>query len=229
MRSTLKWAAFLAVLITTAGWAGEAKYSIKTVDKSAPPKELDESIRKLLNDHSIKLLDPNGKTIGELWFRKVVPVDATAEQLKNGLTYREVKESTILAAVRFEQDWSDYRKQKVKPGVYTLRLGFQPMDGDHMGTAPHNEFCLLLSADKDTKTDLIDTKALQKLSTDSIGTTHPGVMLLFPYNNPKDAAKLVSKSNDHWVLNVKENVSVGGKTAEQGLGIGLTVVGHSES
>src|SRR6266540_2112808 len=146
MLSTLRWAPFLAVLaITGAGWTGEGKYSIKTVAKSAPPKELDESIRKLLDSSSVQVLDPNNKVLCEVWF----PTEATAEQVKNGLSYRELKETTILGAVRFEQATTDYRKQKIKAGVYTLRLGFQPMDGDHMGTAPHNEFCLLVAADKD--------------------------------------------------------------------------------
>ena len=37
----------------------------------------------------------------------------------------------------------------VPPGVYTLRLGYQPQDGDHMGTAPHSEFCLACPAAED--------------------------------------------------------------------------------
>jgi hypothetical protein len=227
MLSTLRFTAVLLLLVPIAGLAGEGKYSIKP-SKSAPPKELNESIRKLFDESSIQVLDPSGKALCELWFRKVVPADATAEQVKNGLTYREVKETTILAAVKFVQPWEDYRKQKIKPGVYTMRLAFQPMDGDHMGTAPYNEFCLLAPADKDTNPDVMETKALHELSTKASGTQHPGVCLLFPNNSPKDAAKLVSKENNHWVLNVKENVSIGGKTAEKGLGIGLTVIGHSE-
>ena len=40
--------------------------------------------------------------------------------------------------------------------VYTLRLAYQPMDGDHMGTAPYSEFCLLVGAEMDTKPDLLE-------------------------------------------------------------------------
>src|SRR6202011_5762709 len=98
--------------------------------------------------------------ICEVWFRKELPVKATAEQLKNGLTYREVEESTVFGTIRYEQEASDYRKQKIKPGVYTMRLGFQPMDGDHMGTAPYGEFCLLVAAKADEKPDVMDAKEL---------------------------------------------------------------------
>ena len=40
--------------------------------------------------------------------------------------------------------------------------------------------------------------------------------------------ELVGKGNNHWAVNLKEAVTVGGKKAEQGLGISLNVVGHSE-
>src|SRR5205807_6737297 len=102
-----------------------------------------EPIAKLLTDRSIQLLDQKGTPLCELWFRKEVPAKATPEQIKNGLTYRELDETTLLGAIRIDQLMTDYRKQKIKPGVYTLRLGFQPMDGDHMGTAPYNELGLV--------------------------------------------------------------------------------------
>src|SRR5262245_45072994 len=119
--------------------AQDAKYAIK-VAETPPPKELEPAIQKLLGKQSIQLLDAGGKVLGEYWFRTEVPAEATDEQIKNGLTYREVPQSTIIGAVRFDQDTRDYRKQKVKAGVYTLRLGYQPMDGDHAGMSDFQEF-----------------------------------------------------------------------------------------
>ena len=144
----------LALLIVTmpAAAAAASKYTIKEANNSAP-KELSEPIRKLLSYKSLQLVGGDGAVLCELWLRKELPVKATPEQIKNGLTYREVEESTIFGGVRFDKEWTDYRKQKVKPGFYTLRLGFQPMDGDHMGTAPFAEFCLAVPADADEKPD----------------------------------------------------------------------------
>ncbi len=210
--------------IRAASGADEAKYTIKQA-KTAAPKEIHDPIRKLLGDSSIQLLDGKGAVICELWFRKELPVKATPAQVKNGLTYRELEESTVLGAVRFEQQATDYRKQKIKPGVYTLRLGFQPMDGDHAGTAPYSEFCLLVNASLDGKPDLLATKELQELSAKAIGGSHPGVLLLFPNEKPEDTPKLVSKGSDTWVLTLKEPVTVDGQKA--GLGVGLTLIGHS--
>lgn len=199
-------------------------YSIK-VGTTPPPEELREPFRKLLEERSVQLVDEKGTVLAELWFRKTIPARATPEQVKNGLTYREVEESTFLGAVKFEQPYSDYRKQKIKAGVYTLRLGFQPMDGDHMGTAPYNEFCLLIPARFDAKPDLMDVKELREQSNKAPAANHPGVMLLFPNEQPQDPPTLVAREGDHWVLNWKaEAVADGQKTV---LGLGLVLIGHS--
>src|SRR5262245_56968835 len=180
----------LFLLLGTPAFAEEAKYTIKTT-KSAPAKDLKEPVRKLLEEQSVELLNDKGAVVCEVWFRKDVPANATAAQIKNGLTYRDnVKETTVLGAIQFHQEGRDYRKQKIKAGVYTLRLGFQPMDGDHMGTAPNPEFCLLTTADKDADPATIEAKQLHENSKDASGTSHPAVLLLYPYENPKDDLKL---------------------------------------
>ena len=204
--------------------AQDGKYAIKTAD-TPPPKELSEAIRKVLAPKSVRFFDGQ-KLVAEMWFRKEVPADATPEQIKNGVTYRELKQSEIMGALKVDQTWSDYRKQKVKPGVYTMRLGFQPMDGDHTGSSQYTEFFLILSAEKDTKTNLLEPKELAEMSMKSIGTGHPGVFMLFPNNKPAAGPKLESKENNHWILNTKEDITVGGKKAGS-IGIGLVVVGNA--
>jgi hypothetical protein len=111
--------------------------------------------------------------------------------------------------------------------VYTLRLGLQPMDGDHMGTAPFNDFCLLAPAELDKTPDPLDAKDLHALSAKAVGRKHPGVMLLFPNRKPGGAPAIESKPDDNWVLSFKVPTSAGGQTAD--LGFSLVVVGHSAS
>jgi len=221
-------AAFVVVLgLLPLAAAQDGKYSIKTAE-SVPPKELAPSIQKLLGKNSIQFLDAGGKTIGEYWFRTEIPTDATQEQIKNGLTYREVRQSEILGAVRFEQDWTDYRKQKVKAGVYTLRLGYQPADGDHQGSSDFQEFLLVLGADKDKSPELMDLKHLAETSAKSIGTGHPGVFMLSPNATPGAKAEIASRPKNHWVINTKGDLVVGGKKVGASFGIGLNVVGHAD-
>lgn len=220
-------ALIVVVGLLSLGRAQEGKYTIKTTD-TPPPKELDPSIQKLLGKTSIQLLDPAGKAIGEFWFRSEIPADATPEQIKNGITYREIRQSEVLGAVRFDQDYTDYRKQKIKAGVYTLRLGYQPADGDHQGSSDFQEFLLVQAADKDKKPELQDFKHMVELSAKSIGTGHPGVFMLAPNSPPGATPSIVSRPKNHWVVNTKGEIAVAGKKTGAAFGLGLNVVGHAE-
>jgi len=202
-------------------------YSIKTVPDQAPPKELAEPIRKLLDNRCIQVQDGKGTTLVEVWLRKEVPAKATPEQVKNGLTYREVPSSTVLGAMRVVKQTSDYKKQKVPEGVYTLRMGIQPMDGDHQGTATYNEFCLACPAAEDKKPDLLAVKDLRELSAKTTDN-HPAVFMLFPGGKDAGASpKLLSKPGGHWALFVQLNVKAG--DAKTKLPFGLNLVGVSAS
>jgi hypothetical protein len=205
--------------------AQDGKFSLKT-EKATAPKELKADVAKLLSDEAVQFLDDKGNVVCVLWLRQEVPADATPEQIKNGLTYAELKETTLLGAVKFEQAWTDYRKQKIKPGIYTLRFAVQPMDGDHMGSSPEKNFCLLVSADQDTNPAPMEPKMLIEKSMKSMGTGHPGVLMLFEHSKPGAAPQLVTKLNNHTVLNLRENVRAAGQKAS--IGIGLTLVGHAE-
>jgi hypothetical protein len=226
MASALRWTLVGVALAATLASAQTTSYRSKT-ETTPPPKELDPAIGKLLAAESVQLLDPKGEAVAEVWLRKEIPVQATPEQIKNGLTYREIAPTTILGAVRFDRRWSDYRKQPIKPGVYTLRFALQPESGDHQGTAPYPEFCVLVAAERDTNADVIALEKLNKISSDSIGTTHAAVFLLFPNNKPVAAPQVVAKDAKHVVLNMKGSLTADGKPAGS-LGIGLTLIGHSE-
>ena len=145
-------------------------------------------------------------------------------QIQNGLTYREIPETTVLGGLRVNGDFTDYRRQKIAPGVYTLRLAFQPTTDDHQGSAPYTEFLLACPAAEDRKPDPMEHKALEKLSGQTTGK-HPAVFLLFPGKNTRDEPKLVEKGGSCWVLMVKQDVRVGDvKTV---MGVGLTLIGAS--
>ena len=221
-------AATMCVLLLAlpAGAADKVAYSIKVQDKSAPPKDLPDAVRKLLVERSVQLLDAKGEVLAEVWMRKEVPAKATEAQVKNGLTYREVPETTLLGAVQLPRQGSDYRKQKVPAGVYTMRLGYQPQDGDHMGTAPYTEFVLLSPAKEDKGAETMEIKALNEMSAKTTAG-HPAVWLLFPPDKGTGDPKLADKGDGHWVLFFKQDVLVGTKKAT--LGIGLALIGHSAS
>src|SRR5436190_604454 len=95
-----RWGALVLMVSGGLAPAQDSKYQIKTA-KTDPPKELSEAIRKLLDSSSVQFQDAKGALVAEFWFRKEVPVDATPEQVKNGLGYRDLKETTVFGAARF--------------------------------------------------------------------------------------------------------------------------------
>jgi hypothetical protein len=205
--------------------AADTKYTIKVVTAEAP-KELQDPIRTLLGDRCIQLLDGKGEVLAEVWMRKEVPGKATEAQVKNGLTLREIPESSLFGAVRVSKQLADYKKQKVPAGVYTLRLGYQPENGDHQGTAPYNEFCLACPAADDKSAATMPIKSLYELSAKTTGG-HPGVFLLFPGKDATAEPKLVDKGDGQWTIVIKQDVTVGGMKTP--IGIGLTLIGTSPS
>jgi hypothetical protein len=220
--------ALLVLCLMTAGvataWGQEEKYTIKLTD-AKPPAQLKEAISALLEPASVQVLDGKGELHCEVWFRKTVPAKATEAQVQNGLTYRELEQTTVVGAIRFARKAKDYRDQDVPAGVYTLRLAYQPQDGDHMGTAPYTEFCLVVAADRDNNPAPFEPKTLHDMSAKSLGGSHPGVFLLFPNTKPNAKAELTDQGMGHWVLRRGLEVEVNGKKVQ--IGIGLTVVGKA--
>jgi hypothetical protein len=216
----------VAWFVSVSVCAAADKYTAKVQDGAAPPKEVADPVRKLLTEKSIQVADEKGEVLAEVWLRKELPAKATPEQVKNGLTYRQLPETTLIGVLQLHKQLTDYRKQKVPAGVYTLRLAYQPMDGDHMGTAPHGEFCLVSPAADDKNPGPLVPKLLHETSAKATGA-HPGVFLLFPGRDAGDAPKIVNKGDGHFVLLFKQDVTVNGQKTT--LGFGLTLVGNSPS
>jgi hypothetical protein len=192
------------------------------LEKAEPPEELDPAVRQLLDRQA--LVVRNGDAVlMRVWFRAEVPVKATEEQVRNGLTYREIPEGTLVGALEFPDKFTDYRKQELPAGVYTLRFAIQPDIGDHTDTSPHPEFCLLCRAADDTSPELIDKKNLIARSSRVNEGRHPAVLLLWP-NYDKDAGvKVLDKGDGVRVAALKRPVVADGlKTT---LGFAITVAG----
>jgi hypothetical protein len=212
-----------AALLALAGPAAAQGQLTVKVEDAPPPAELSAPVRALLDSKAMTVSDDKGAAVLTVWPRKVLESKAAADKAASGLTYLDLPETVLVGAVRFAQTFTDFRKQKVKPGVYTLRLSNQPMDGDHMGTAPYNEFLLLAHAGQDQKPELMEIKALHEMSSNTTSRKHPGVVLLFPNAKPADAPKIEPQPNDIQVLTFKVPATAGGQKAA--MGIGMVVVG----
>lgn len=201
------------------------KYTVQR-EASAHPSEVHESIQKLLSKESVRVIDANGKTIAEFWFRKELPGKATSEQIKNGITLQEVIETCVMGVVRFPQPFVDYRKQEIETGVYTLRLAYQPDNGDHKDSAPHTEFALICPIGKDQSPEEMEPKSLYKLSFPSTGGEHPGVMLLYPGERKVKNPSVSDRGSGVWTLN--SSLTVVSPEGQTEIAFAITIAGHSK-
>jgi hypothetical protein len=201
--------------------AAEPKLSAK-VEKLAPPDALAEPIRKLLDEQALVVRDGDAEVM-TVWFRTEIPVKAAEEQIKNGLTYREIPEGVLVGAIRFPAKFTDFRKQEIAAGVYTLRFAVQPDIGDHTGTAPHPEFCLMCQAKDDKSAEPIEKKKLIEISSLVNEGRHPAVLLMWPNNGKDTGVKVLSKGEGVYVATVKRPVAAGEQKTT--LGFAITVAG----
>ncbi|PYU01683.1 MAG: hypothetical protein DMG38_02340 [Acidobacteria bacterium] len=186
-------------LLLAAGSAFAQSYKAEPLNE-APPNELAAAVRTALSSTGIRVTGPSGP-LCDIWLGKAVPGKANAPQTL-GVVYPQLAQGTLVSAIRLPTAVKDYRKQLIKPGVYTLRYALLPDNGNHMGVAPQRDFLLASPAtdDQDAATVTIDqTLALSRKAT---GSNHPSVWSLGP---PEDHPKSLPSvfhldEGDQWLV-----------------------------
>jgi len=174
---------FLALCLSAAGPVAAQGYKAEPL-REAPPNELAGRVQSALSPTGIRVSGPSG-ALCDIWLGKALPGKANAPQ-SLGVVFPQFAQGTLLGAIRFPNSVKDYRKQLIKPGVYTLRYALSPENGNHMGVAPQRDFVLAspAAADQDPSTLTLDqTLALSRKAT---GSNHPSVWSLAP---PEDHPK----------------------------------------
>jgi hypothetical protein len=110
-----------------------------------------------------------GSTTLELWWG--APTAASWDALEEG---------TVIGALRVAGAYRDIRGKVVKAGVYTLRYGLQPQNGDHLGAAPNREFLLLSPAAVDADPKPLGFDGTVALAKQTTGTSHPASLSIDP-------------------------------------------------
>lgn len=165
----------------------------------APPADVAPAIAQALQKDGIKITN-NGTAYCEVWFRTTKPSGPASTE--ENVTLPSVPMGALLGVIRFDGKGADRRGQTIKAGVYTLRYGIMPINGDHQGAAPQRDFLLMTPAadDKDLNaTPNFD--ALVAMSRKASGTPHPAVLSFWKADN---ATPGFSKQGDSdWVLQTK--------------------------
>jgi hypothetical protein len=187
----------LLTVWSTVVWAADPQ-----LEKSgAPPDSLAAALKDQLQPTGLKI-QVDGKVLGEFWMRKELP---TAEGSNPGLGihFTGIQDGTFAGVVQFPESWKDYKGQPVPAGVYSLRYGIEPADGNHMGVSTYRDFLILVPVAEDKDPSAKYTTAdLVKLSTKASGTNHPAVLALFPVYDEVTEPKLYKNDSDQWTLAV---------------------------
>ena len=170
----------------------------KAEPAGAPPSEVAPAIAQVLQKEGTKITN-NGKAYCEIWFRTDKP--AAAKSVEDGTTV-PVAMGALLGVIRFDGTGSDRRGQSIKAGVYTLRYGIMPINGDHQGAAPQRDFLLMVPAADDK--DLNATPAFEAvvaMCRKASGTPHPAVLSFWKADPP--APGFGKQGDSDWVLQTK--------------------------
>lgn len=160
----------LLLNLLLAGCAGNTGITIGPLSEASPAKvqaEFSPGLRVFRD----------GSPYMDLWFRADLPTVEAKSPVERVL-YNWLKPGGLIGVVRIHQVAVDFRAQKVQPGLYTLRYGVQPDDGDHEDKTELRNFLLLCPAAEDVSSALLDHKALTRLSATLNGKKHPAVLYL---------------------------------------------------
>jgi hypothetical protein len=212
----------LATVLFAGSIAGAAEE--KTLTKVAQaPGGVSASIAATVNPHGYRVQSGEGM-VCEVWLLKDL---AVKPKFKPTLDVKYPFQSGQLVGVLRVGDkgeYTDFRGQPVKPGVYTLRYGQQPQDGNHIGTSELADFLVAIpaAADADPK-PILPVDKLQKASAKTVGGNHPAIFALLPPESAAGAATLAKDDNDRWILGVPAQVTQDGNKVP--LSFRLVVIG----
>ncbi len=224
---SLSW---LVLALLPASAMAQESYKIEA-QKEPPPSALSAAVRGELAAGGYRVVDGAGKTYAEVWLRKAVPASEAPGGPKGAIQFPFLAEGVLIGALRFPAEGHDYRDQTIAKGVYTVRYGVQPVNGDHLGVSPYRDYALLLPAAKDATAADLAKKPLEERSAESAGTSHPAILMLLkaPVSGPPAPAMSHDEEKNTWGAVVPLKLDVKGTDAPPPLNIQLIVVGAAMS
>ena len=216
-RWTLAAAACFTLLAATMVAADDGK--LTAVEKA--PSGVSEKVAAALNVKG-QQIEAGGAAIGSVWLVK--QLDAKADFKPSLAVKYPLTPGQLVGVIEIvkKSEFTDFRGQDVAAGVYTLRYGQQPVDGNHVGTSDLADFLLAIPAKLDTDPALLKmSEAMHKLSAKTAGSNHPAIFSLLPPKADEKTPALTHDSSKHfWIL----SITADGKAGDAAIKIPLRVV-----
>ncbi len=223
----LSWTCFVAACLLSATAKAQDSYAVQPLE-GAPPDSLATTIKAdIASTGGVRLMDDKGKAVAEIWVRKSIPASARPSGAKGAIQFPVLAEGELLGVIRFLSEGHDYRDQTIPAGVYTLRYGLQPVNGDHLGVSPNRDYALLIPASKDTDLAPLAKKPLEARSAEAAGSSHPGVFMLLAAPGSATAPPTIARdeAKNTWGAVFNLPLSVKGDSTPATLRIQMVVVG----
>jgi hypothetical protein len=198
-----------------------------TVAAADLPAEVAEPIRKVLNNEAVNLANGDS-TFFQFWFRKELPL---LEQPAGGtITLGTLQEGTVLGVLKVHSERYDFRDEEIPVGIYILRFGIQPEDGNHLGVAPTRTFAVLIPAQADTQLDPVSHEELMKAAAAINAASHPSNLNLQPVEQADGAFPRLEERNDgqHKALLLQLPARVSGSSDGTKLNVALVYEGTGQ-
>jgi hypothetical protein len=166
-----------------------------------------EALKKALEPKGYRVSTADGTVLCEIWLRSSI---ASGTNDAQGAAYNWLTNSTLVGVITFPKSTTDYRRQPLKAGSYTLRYAVHPQDGNHIGISPIRDFLLLVPIADDQNPDIKYTfEDLSKMSKKTSGTNHPAPMSLVSPEGITDWPSVIEDENGHLVFAMKVKTSAG--------------------
>jgi hypothetical protein len=228
MQSLQRWS--LLFVLLSGSLAAQESYKVEEL-KQAPPSSISQEISAALNPQGYRIVDGQGKPFVEIWLRKSIPASAKPAGPRGEIQFPFLEESALLGVIQFVGEGHDYRDQAIAKGVYTMRYGLQPVNGDHLGVSPFRDYSLLLPGAKDKALAMLPRKQLETQSTESTGSSHPAVffMLAVPSSPARAMPSMIHDAEKNtWRVVVPLNLAVRGEPKLMTYPVSIIVVGVSD-
>lgn len=224
MRGMLRVVVMVSAGLLMAGrvWCADAEYVISEGGKA--PEGVSAEVVKVLVEKGL-VLSKGEDAVCRVWLAKQLPVKKDFKPTLSVKYPLLPGELVGVIEVTDKSEFTDFRGQQITAGVYTLRYGQQPTDGNHVGTSDLADFLVAIPAKGDVKPARVEkAEDLHAMSKEASGTNHPAIMSLLPVEKAfeKSQVEHVEEKN-LWVLQSLTENSEKGK-----LSIRLVLVGQSE-
>jgi hypothetical protein len=220
MKRRLLTSAFVLVISSVLNGALPASAAITaSAHSDAIPSEIPPPLAAQLKAGGVRAV-VDGVTL-DFWWSAGVPIGSAA-------AWADVAEGTLIGALKVSRPFRDIRGKTIKPGVYTLRYGIQPDNGDHLGVSPHRQFLLVSPAALDKNPAPQGHDGTVELSKEAIGGSHPAVLSIDPPAAAQAVLSIHKTDLDHQALIVEVPAVRGGQPAGA-LKFGIVLVGKIEA